>query len=449
MTAMICVALTAIGSQPVQAQADTFADLFKNQNGDDAQILERRGNEARDRRIDAKTPDARTRNARTPATTDFDGPEYRQHVGNLAANADLQSLEQRGYDARRARPRHQVRNEYDLTPRERRELQRRGRDAQVTRGTRPGYQADRTQYQHPHSADTNNLRTHAMSRTPRNPDFKGAEYRRHAGRLAANADLQQLEQRGYDARRARPGHQVRSEYDLTPNERRDLQQRGRQAQINRGARHGYRPVNSARSMRYQNPVTYGNHYPGAGRQPLRNPSSRPHSASRAFSGPKNGYSATSLSNKASAVDFGTEAFGGRSTGLGEYGLDMTYGQAKTFTNGGDPVIAADRATRNFGNNLVGAAHGVSQSIRDPRKIPRNMGRAVTGVANTGVSAAQYVGSTAIKTTRDGARFMTDPKYANKQVKYGAKKAAKTISNVGKSTCKGFSTLLGLNKKKCR
>lgn len=286
------------------------------------------------------------------------------------------------------------------------------------------------------------------------PDFNGSDYRRHIGDLAANSDLKELEQRGYDARRARPGYQIRDEYDLTPNERRDLQQRGRQAQIKRGRRNGFRPVTAdiiAGTRYYQTQAEYrDNGYAGAGRAPVRGQGAKNMKrTNRVKNNPRTGYAATSWRNRISAADMGAEAFGGHGTGIGEYGVDMTLGQAQTFANGDDPVIAAGRATERFGQNLNGAAHGIGQSIRDPRRIPGNVDHAATGVVQTGLGAARYAGETAIKTTYDGMRFVSDPQYASRQVDHGAKQAVKTVGNIGKSTCKGFSTLLGLNKRKCR
>jgi len=436
--AIALVALTFAGTQPAHAQqssSNAFADLFKK-NTSNASELERRGDQARERRANKNSPDA----------PDFDGPEYRKHATDLAANSDLQKLEQRGYDARRARPEQDVRNENDLTPNERRDLQRRGKNAQIVRGTRPGFQNNG----HPATRAPDRSIQRGAAQLPRGGNFNGPEYRQHVGNLAANGNLQQLEQRGYDARRARSGHHIRDEYDYTPGERRDLQQRGRQAQIARGNRQGFRPVASNASSYQARPAARGNHYPGAGRQPVRGHAARGfRSTSRVGNAARSGFTATSVSNKVAGVDFGTEAFGGRSTGIGEYGADMTVGQFGTFARGNDPVVAAGRATQRFGQNLNGAARGIGESIRDPRRIPGNVSRAVTGTARAGLGAVDYVGRTAVKTTRDGARFMTDPKYANRQINYGARKTAKTVNNIGKSTCKGFSTLLGLNKKKCK
>ncbi|VAV99086.1 hypothetical protein MNBD_ALPHA04-516 [hydrothermal vent metagenome] len=435
LTVVALAVTTFTGVQPALAQAEGFNALFKK-NSSETRELEQRGNQARDQR----------RNARETADPNFNGPDYRRHVGDLAANSDVQELEQRGYDARRGRSGQQVDDVNDLTPTERQQLDRRGRDVQVIRGTRSGY--------HPSAQLSNTRHQRGQARTPRGTNFQGAAYREHAGRLAGTGNLQELEQRGYDARRARPGHQIRDEYDLTPNERRDLQQRGRQTQINRGQRNGFRPVSSgatSATRQYQPRAGYRNNgYPGAGRAPVRGQGARNMSStSRIKNTATTGYTATSLSNKVSAVDMGTEAFGGHSTGIGEYGVDMTFGQAQTFANGNDPIIAAGRATQRFGQNLHDAARGVGESIRDPRKIPGNVSRAATGVARTGVGAVQYVGKTAIKTTRDGARFISDPKYASRQINYGAKQVRKTVNNIGKSTCKGFSTLLGISKKKCK
>lgn len=436
--AIALVALTFAGTQPAHAQqssSNAFADLFKKNNSN-AGELERRGAQARERRT----------NTNPSGTPNFDGPEYREHAADLAAKSDLQQLEQRGYDARRARPEQDVRNENDLTPNERRDLQRRGKNAQVVRGAGPGFQNSG----HPATRGADRSARRGAAQLPRGGNFNGPEYRQHVGNLAANGNLQQLEERGYGARRARSGHQIRDEYDYTPNERRDLQQRGRQAQVTRGNRQGFRPVASNASSYQTRPAARGNHYPGAGRQPVRGQAARSfRSTSRAAATARSGFTATSVSNKVAGVDFGTEAFGGRSTGIGEYGADMTVGQFGTFARGDDPVVAAGQATQRFGQNLNGAARGIGESIRDPRKIPGNVSRAVTGTARAGLGAVDYVGRTAVKTTRDGARFMTDPKYANRQINYGARKTAKTINNIGKSTCKGFSTLLGLNKKKCK
>ncbi|MEP0729793.1 MAG: hypothetical protein ABJP62_03715 [Parasphingorhabdus sp.] len=284
-------------------------------------------------------------------------------------------------------------------------------------------------------------------RRPSNPDFNGPVYRRHVGDLAANGGLSKLEQRGYDARRARPGHQIGDEFDLTPNERRDLQQRGRQAQITRGRRNGFRPVIEETAAGSRNHSTHAQYrydgYTGAGREPVRGQGARlMRRANRSKGTAKSGYAATSLQNRISAVDMGAEAFGGHNAGIGEYGVAMTVGQAQVFANGDDPVVAAAGATERFGHNLYGAAHGVGQSIRDPRRIPGNVNRAAAGVAQTGTNAVRYVGETVIKSSQDGARFVSDPQYASTQVK-------KTVGNIGKSTCKGVSTLLGLNKRKCR
>lgn len=438
-TAVALAVTTFSGVQPALAQVEDFNALFEKKSSETRE-LEQRGNQAREQRG----------NARRTADPDFNGPDYRRHVGDLAANSDLQKLEQRGYDARRGRTGQRVNDVNDLTPTERQQLDRRGRNAQVARGARQGYQNNG----HPSAQRSTTRHQRGQARTPHGSNFQGAAYREHAGRLAGTGNLQQLEQRGYDAHRARSGHQMRDEYDLTPDERRDLQQRGRQAQVTRGQRNGFRPVTTgttAGTRQYQPRTGYRNNgYPGAGRAPVRGQGARNmRMNSRIKNTPRTGFTATSLSNKVSGVDLGTEAFGGHSTGIGEYGVDMTFGQAQTFANGNDPVIAAGGATERFGQNLYGAASGVGESIRDPRRIPGNVNRAATGIVRTGVGAVQYVGETAIKTTRDGARFMTDPKYATKQVNYGAKQVGKTVNNIGKSTCKGFSTLLGLNKKKCK
>lgn len=439
LATMALAATIIAGAQPALAQSQDFRSFFPK-TPSEAGELGQRDNQAKDQR----------RNARKTADPDFNGPDYRRHVGDLAVNGDLPEIEQRGYDARRARKGQQVNNVNDLTPVERQQLDRRGRNAQVAHGVRPGYQNTG----HPTAQRSTNRHQRGHAHTPRGTNFQGAAYREHTGRLAGTGNLQQLEQRGYDARRARPGHQIRDEYDLTPNERRDLQQRGRQTQVTRGKRNGFRPVTSGATSDYgdyQRQARYGNNgYPGAGRAPVRGQGAQNMSrVSRIKGTARTGFTATSISNRVSAVDMGTEAFGGHSTGIGEYGVDMTIGQVQTFANGDDPVMAAGRATERFGQNLYGAAHGVGDSIRDPRKIPGNVVRAGTGVVRTGVGAVQYVGEKTIKTTRDGARFMTDPKYATKQVNYGAKQVGKTVSNIGKSTCKGFSTLLGLNKKKCK
>lgn len=438
--ATVALAATTIaGAQPALAQSQDFRSFFPK-TASQAGEVEQRDNQARDQR----------RSVRKTADPDFNGPDYRRHVGDLAVNGDLPEIEQRGYDARRARAGQQVNNVNDLTPVERQQLDRRGRNAQVAHGVRPGYQNNG----HPTAQRSTNRHPRGQARTPRGTNFQGAAYREHAGRLAGTGNLQQLEQRGYNARRARQGREIRDEYDLTPNERRDLQQRGRQTQITRGQRNGFRPVASGATPdngQYQRQARYRNNgYPGAGRAPVRGQGARQMSrTSRIKSSARTGFTATSLSNKVSGVDLGTEAFGGHSSGIGEYGVDMTFGQAQTFTSGGDPVMAAGRATERFGQNLYGAARGVGDSIRDPRRIPGNVDRAVRGVARTGVGAVQYVGEKAVKTTRDGARFMTDPNYAARQVNYGTRQVGKTVSNIGKSTCKGFSTLLGLNKKKCK
>ncbi len=439
LTAMALAVSALAAAEPAQAQAEHFNSFFEK-NSSEARELERRGNQARDQR----------RTTSRTADPDFNGPDYRRHAGNLAANSDLQDLEQRGYDARRARSGREVRDVNDLTPRERQQLDRRGRNAQVDRGARPGYQ----NVGHPSARGNVTRHRRGQASTSRGTDFRGPAYREHVGRLAGTGNLEQLEQRGYDARRARSGHEIRDEYDYTPNERRELQQRGRQAQVTRGQRNGYRPVTTGTNSgarHYQRQAgNRHNGYPGAGRAPARGQGGRNmRQTSRITSTARTGFTATSLSNKVSAVDLGTEAFGGRSTGIGEYGVDMTFGQAQTFANGNDPVIAAGRATERFGHNLYGAARGVGDSIRDPRRIPGNAARAATGVVRTGVGAVQYVGEKTVKTTRDGARFMTDPNYAAKQVNYGAKQVGKTVNNIGKSTCKGFSTLLGLNKRKCK
>ncbi|MEM8917336.1 MAG: hypothetical protein AAGE37_00640 [Pseudomonadota bacterium] len=438
----VALAVTALAAaQPAQAQAEQFNSFFKKDKSETGE-LEQSGNRARDQR----------RTTSRTADRDFNGPEYRRHVGDLAANSDLQDLEQRGYDARRARPGQEVRDVNDLTPRERQQLDRRGRNVQVDRGARPGYQPGDQNTGHRSTRANKTAQRRGQARTPRGTDFQGTTYRNHVGQLAGTGNLEQLEQRGYDARRARPGHTIRDEYDYTPNERREMQQRGRNTQVTRGQRNGYRPISgtSSGTRHYQPQAGYHNGYPGAGRAPVRGQGARNMSrTSRIKSTARTGYAATSLSNKVSSVDLGTEAFGGRSTGIGEYGVDMTLGQAQTFANGGDPVIAAGRATERFGHNLHGAVRGVGESIRDPRRIPGHAARAARGVAQTGVGAVRYVGEKTVKTTRDGARFMTDPNYAGKQVNYGAKQVGKTVTNIGKSTCKGFSTLLGLSKRKCK
>lgn len=323
--------------------------------------------------------------------------------------AEFAELDRRGEAAREKRADGDVHDEYDLTVEQRRELDRRGRDARARRN--------------PEGI--------------RGPDFNGEAYRRHAARLAYTADLRDLEERGYRERRRRPGRsEIHDEYDLTPGERLDLDRRGRVAQRHRRDSAMPAGVGAAR-LRGDVPAIAT----GARTGPA------PRSARLRSSGA--GGLAQAAARKAEIVDIASEAIGGHSTGIGEYAGDMTVGQLETFANGDDPILAVQDATTRLGQNLEGAANGVADSIRDPRRIPNNMANAATGAIEGGVGLIDQTARTGVRTVRDTGRFITDREYARRTTQRSVRAVGRTVENVGKSTCKGVATLLGMNSRKCR
>ena len=147
-----------------------------------------------------------------------------------------------------------------------------------------------------------------------------------------------------------------------------------------------------------------------------------------------------MARRADKLDFAAEAFGGRDLGLGRYGTDMTIGQVSNTLQGGDPVLAAAHATRRLGGNVKSGLTGIGQSIIDPRRIPGNTVRAVNGAATGAVQTVAWAGNTAVNTTRDVGRALTDPKFAKKK----ARQAGKTMQNVGQSICKGLAWVIPSN-----
>ncbi|MEM6496906.1 MAG: hypothetical protein AAF709_09310, partial [Pseudomonadota bacterium] len=262
----------------------------------------------------------------------------------------------------------------------------------------------------------------------------GQRYRSHAVRLGTDPNWRHVEQRGFNARRARPGHSINGVDDLTPQERYRLDRQGRAAQRAHGAR---LPTTPHRGVA----VRQG--YPGAiatnGIRPVRN-NGRHLSRSARFGG------AAAATQSVLRADLIAEALGGRDLGAGTYASDMTVGQAQTFARGGDPIQAAHRATGRLGRNFFGGVRGIGETVRDPRRLPSNVARAgvntVRGVGETVI----WAGEGTARTARDAARMTHDRQFARKQVR----KAGRTIANAGKSVCKAASYVtFGLKKKHCK
>jgi len=335
---------------------------------------------------------------------------YQQHVARTVTEENWHEVERKGYQAQRDRANFEVRSQGDLTIYERRDLDRQGRVAQRARGAR--------------------LPTHAAAE----PSFRD-----HAARLGTDPHWNAVEQRGVQAQRNRAGFEIRSAADLTAQERLELDRQGRAAQRARGARLPTQPVSSTRATidHAQTRRTTPSRLARTSNTPLR---------------PATGAGTTAaglktIARRADKMDFAAEAFGGRDLGLGRYGSDMTIGQVSNTLQGGDPVIAAAHATRRLGRNLNGGLTGIGQSIIDPRRIPGNTARAVNGVANGAVQTVGWAGKTAVNTTRDVGRALTDPAFAKKKTQ----EAGKTLQNVGQSICKGLAWVIPSNtnrKKAC-
>lgn len=268
----------------------------------------------------------------------------------------------------------------------------------------------------------------------RQNSFEGQRYRSHAVRLGTDRNWHEVERRGFNARRARPGHSINGVDDLTPQERYRLDRQGRAAQRAHGARLPSTPHRGVAARRG---------YPGAASANSRRPArsnGRVASRNTRFGG------AAGAAQRVFQADLVAEAVGGRDLGAGTYASDMTVGQAQTFAKGGDPVQAAHRATERLGRNFVGGVRGVGETVRDPRRLPGNVARAgvntVRGVGETVI----WAGEGTVRGARDAARMTHDRQFAKRQVK----KAGKTITNVGKSVCKAASYVtFGLKKKHCK
>ncbi|MEQ5787568.1 hypothetical protein J3454_06645 [Erythrobacter sp. NFXS35] len=227
-------------------------------------------------------------------------------------------------------------------------------------------------------------------------------YRSHAVRIGTDPNWQEVERRGVNARRARPNQIIARIEDLAVEERYRLDRQGRAAQRARGTRLPTSPT----TARY----------------------ARTASAAPRF---ERGSAAARGAQNVAKADLAVEAFGGQSTGVGEYAFDMTVGQAAVLARGGDPIEAAGQATRRFGDNFANGMTGVAETIRDPRRLPGNAARAAVGTARGVGETVLWAGETTARTTRDAARVTYDPRFASKQLK----KAAKTAGKAGKSACK--------------
>ena len=247
------------------------------------------------------------------------------------------------------------------------------------------------------------------------------------GRAAQRAHGVRLPTSAQPAQQARPGHVTHQPVNLTVNEQRELNRRGWAAQQARGNRLASSPVTTPSPPRT------------ARMTPLRPTMTSP---VRPAAGNRLG----SAANTALKVDVAAQAFGGRDLGVGRLGTDLTEGQLRNALRGGDPIALGGRSVRRFGRDLASGLTGIGQSVTDPRRIPGNVSKAATGVARSAVGTAQWGIERAVRTGRDAGRVLTDPKFAEKQVK----KAGRTAQNVGQSLCKGLSYFIpGGDRKKCR
>lgn len=279
------------------------------------------------------------------------------------------------------------------------------------------------------------------------PANAAAPYRQHVADMVVQDNWYDIERRGYKAQRARPNFEVRSVDDLTVYERRDLDRLGRKAQRVRGTRPQTHRVATSHT-RTPAKAAMQSQYPGRARLDagLTNRGNKAAPKFRTNAVQRGGPTLLRAASKASNLDLGAELIGGRDVGATRFASDMSIGQVSNALRGGDPVASAVHSTNRLGRNLESGLIGIGQSIRDPRRIPGNVSRTVEGTARAAVDTTRYVGETAVKTVRDGARFVTDPGFASRQVK----KAGGAINNVGKSVCKGLSHFIpGSNKKKCK
>ncbi len=320
------------------------------------------------------------------------------------------------------------------------------------------------------------------------PAQNSAAYRDHVATVTADENWYEVERRGYQAQRGRPNFEVRKLDDLTVYEQRDLDRSGRIAQRKRGKRlptqlaakqplvtqrmgtqrtatqrtatqrtakqRASSPMRKAAAQSYTRTAApargpaHFNQYPGTARLQagMTNRGKPPPAGFHPSKRHAAGYKAFNTLSKASNLDLGAQMFGGRDVGATRFASDMTVGQFSNALSGGDPIASAGHSARRFGRNMQAGLTGIGQSIRDPRRIPGNIGRAVEGTGRAAVDTTRFVGETAVKTLRDSGRIVTDPRFAKKQVR----KAGKAVSNVGKSVCKGASYLIpGLSKKTCK
>lgn len=370
-----------------------------------------------------------------------DAPQsYREHAVRVGTDEHWEGVQDRGYRAQRSRPGFEVRSENDLTVYERRDLDRQGRAAQRARGARLPQSPTPATAVKPKTARQAfaEVFQRNTTRAKSSPDLRRSPaYREHAARVATDRNWRGVEDRGVRAQRSRPGFAVRSPDDLTARERYDLDRSGRAAQRARGVRLPTKKIVGSQS--------YGqrNFYPGqagarrGGRTP---PGFRQGRSSRAAN------SAFKVMRNAGNADLAAEMVGGRDVGVTRYGADMTVGQVSNAWRGGDPIASAAHSTRRFGRNMERGLIGIGESVRDPRRIPGNTARALEGTGRAAVDTTRWVGETAVNGTRNTARFMTDRRYANRQLR----KADQGVRNAGKSLCKGASYFIpGLSKKKCK
>lgn len=300
-----------------------------------------------------------------------------------------------------------------------------------------------------------------------------AAYRDHVATVTADENWYEVERRGYQAQRSRPNFEVRKLDDLTVYEQRDLDRSGRAAQRKRGQRlptqpatkqpvvtqrppkqRASSPMRKAAAPSYTRTAApargpaHFNQYPGTDRLQagMTNRGKPPPTGFHPSNRHAAGYKAFNTLNKASNLDLGAQMLGGRDVGATRFASDITVGQFSNALNGGDPIASAGYSARRFGRNMQAGLTGIGQSIRDPRRIPANIGRAVEGTGRAAIDTTRFVGETAVKTVRDSGRMVTDPHFAKKQVR----KAGKAVNNVGKSVCKGASYFIpGLSKKTCK
>ena len=235
------------------------------------------------------------------------------------------------------------------------------------------------------SAVSVSAQTAPEAAAPASPANAAAPYRQHVANMVVQDNWYEIERRGYQAQRARPNFEVRSVDDLTVYERRDLDRLGRKAQRVRGTRLQTHRVATSR-VSANSKISPHNQYPGRARLEagLTNRGVQNSPKFRTNVVQRSGSSVLKVASKASNLDLGAEMIGGRDVGATRFASDMSIGQISNSLRGGDPIASAVHSTHRLGRNMESGLIGIGQSIRDPRRIPGNVGRAVEGTGRAAV-----------------------------------------------------------------